>query len=161
MQNAMPVLIIKIALSELHCLQALHLPHVYSVLCSAALKIPSLILNGFLPLTPEAGRYGCGSHPASTTCMLTSSAGACLYHAALLSVSLGIFFFFVIEMLVTNFLECLCLITDHSLFSWVSFSFCLPAFPPHPSDEGWGQPLHREMIRRYELPKDTIFSFPK
>ena len=162
MQNAMPVMITKAALSELGCLQALHLAHVYSVLRSAALKIAILILNEFQPLAPEAGRHCYGSHPASTTCMLTTTAGVYLHDAALLSVSLDIIFFLVIEMLVTNFLTFLCLITDHNLFCWVSLSFCLTALPPHRSDEGWGQPLHKkEMIRSNEPSKDTIFTLPK
>jgi len=160
--NATSVMIIKAAWSELGCLQALHLAHVYSVLCSAALKILRHISNEFLPLTTETGRDGYGSHPASTNCMLTATAGTRLCGATLLSVSLDIIFSFVTEMLVMNFLGFLCLITDRNLFSWVSLFFCLPALPPHLSDEGSGQPLHKkEMIRSNEPPEDTIFTLLK
>lgn len=61
MQNTTPV-VIKAALSELACLQALHLAHVHTVLCGATLKILGHILNGFLLLAPEAGRHDYGSH---------------------------------------------------------------------------------------------------
>lgn len=132
----MTVMVIKAALSELGCLQA----HVQTVLCNAVLKILSHILNEFLLLAPKAGRHDYGSHPAST---------------------MDIFFSFVVVMLITSFLAFLCLTADHNLFFWISLSFGLPALPPHSSDEGWGQPLHKEMIRNNKPPEDTVFTFPK
>lgn len=130
MQNAMPIIvIIKAALSELSRLQALHLAHF--VLHSVAFSIPSFILSKFLPLVPEAERLGYGSHPVSTTCMLKSTVLACLCDAALLSVSLDIIFFFVIEMLVSSFVAFICLITDYNLFCCVSplLPSCTSSFP--------------------------------
>lgn len=129
MQNTMPIMIIKAALSKLRHLQALRLAHF--MLHSVAFSILSFILNKFLPPAPEAERHGYGSHPVSTTCMLTSTVLVCLCDAALLSISLDTIFFFVIEMLVTNFLTFISLITDHNLFFCVSLLLpsCTSSFP--------------------------------
>lgn len=105
-------------------------------------KIPRLILSELLAQKQE-GMVAADIQFLYTACSQNSTR-SCLQGAALPSVSLGIIFSFVIELLATTFPAFLCLVKDHNMFCLASLSSHFPPSPPHPSEECWGQPLQKK-----------------